>query len=184
MSDITNISGNQLSITIPPNFIFRNKPLRGFLSDRSSYKIDENISSSRIKPLNYSKTINEIIAKHNLYIPKLVHQNPSLRTHKWTPKLSEQSSNYTRTLASILRPKPQLSRQLTNRHQHQLQSERINTNLKTNYIQDLYISSRSLNNHQNEYEMNKKVPKPRFVIEECKFKNSYLRTFLTDFLIL
>jgi len=177
VSDITNITGNQLSITISRNFIFRNKPSRVSLSDRPSYKIDERISSPRLKSLNYSKTISETIQKQNVYIPKLIHQNPSLRTHTWTPKLTEQNSNYTRALANILRVKSQLSKQSTNRHQHQLQSERINTNLKANYIQDLYISSRSLNNPQHEYEINKKIPKPRFVIEECRFKNSSNRIF-------
>lgn len=171
MSDITNISGNQLSIPIPSNFTFRNKSSSVFLSDRSSFKTDERISSPPIKPLNYSKPMSESIPKQNAFIPKLVHQNTSRPTHKSTPKLSEQGSIHTRTLTYTLRAKSHLSKNFLNRHQHQLSSERMNTNSKTNYIQDLYIASQSLNNPHHEYEINKKIHKTKLIIDECKFKN-------------
>lgn len=152
MSDIKNIFGNQLTITIPPNFTFRNKPSRISHSDRSSssFKIEEQLSSPRIKPLNYSKTINDLPSKQNSSNQKLSHP-----THTWTPKFSEQTSNPLRTLTSTLRAKSQLSKHFIHRQQNHINS-------KPNYIQDLYISPRIIANPE------KKIQQTKFIIEDCK----------------
>jgi hypothetical protein len=164
VSDMTNISENQLSLTIPQNFLFRNK-----LSNRSSFKINDRISSPRIKPSNYSKTVDEV--KQILFHPKSIHRNNSLPTPIWTPTLTEQDLTHTRTLAGILRSKSHLSKFFRNRQSQKIQSERMNTNLKTTDIQDLYISPRSLNNPQYELDMNKNTCNKGSIVDECKCKS-------------
>ncbi len=162
--DMTNISENQLSLTIPPNFLFRNKPSRVFLSNRSSFKINDRISSPRIKPSNYSKTVNDV--KQILFHPKSIHRKNSLPTPIWTPTLTEQDLTHTRTLAGILRSKSHLSKFFRNRQSQ----KRTNTNLKPTDIQDLYISPRLVNNPQHELEMNKNTCNKGSIVDECKCK--------------
>jgi hypothetical protein len=178
VSDNTNTPGNQLSISTPSSFTFRNKPSRVLLSDRSSFKIEQQLSSPRLKPLNYSKTISEGNFKQNIFHPKTPHQNTSLATHTRTPRLSAEGSNHIRTLTSDLRAKSHLSKYLINRFQPQLQSERMYINPKTNSIQDLSISTRGLNNLHPEYEMNKKMRNIRVIIGDCKFKKIIKQKYL------
>ncbi len=169
MSDITDIPGNQLSIAIPPNFIFRHKPSRVLISDRPSFKVDESISSPRIKPLNYSKTMNENNTKQTIFIPKIITQSASHSTHTWTPILTEQTSTPTRALVNTLHAKAHVLKRFKN-HQRQSQTDKTP---KTNYIQDLFISPRPIiNPHHQEYDTNKKIPKRRSTLYECKFKKT------------
>jgi hypothetical protein len=161
------VAGNQLSLNLPPHFTFRNKPSRAFLANRSSSKINERISSPRIKPFTYSKTILESPSKSNIFNSKISHQTNSLPTHVWTPTLSEQGAFHGRTLTGTLHTKSHLSRQFINRHRQQLQ----HLNSK-HFIQDLYISPRTLINAQNELGVTKKIYKKRLTVDECKSKTS------------
>lgn len=172
MSDITDLSENQLSIAIPSNFIFRTKPSRIPLSERPSFKINERISSPRIKPLNYSKTVNETNAKQMIFIPKIITQSASHSTHTWIPKLIEQNSTHNRTLVNTLQAKSNILKRFKI-HQRQIQTDRSNQNFKTNYIQDLFISPRALltNPSNHEYDTNKKINKTRIIPDECKYGN-------------
>ncbi|CAF0986211.1 unnamed protein product [Adineta steineri] len=155
-SDITNISGNQVTLSIPPNFTFRNKPSRVYLSDRSAYKINNRIFSPRIKSTNPPKPIQE--GKPNIFQSKSVHRHNSIPTPIWIPTLPEQDAVHTRTLTDIARTKSYPPKVLKNHHSQSIPSNRINSNLKTNDIQDLYISPRSpLNNPQNEIETDKNI---------------------------
>ena len=175
MSDITDISGNQLSIAIPPSFIFRHKPSRVLISDRPSFKVDESISSPRVKPLNYSKTTNENNSKQMIFIPKIITQNSSHPTHTWTAKLTDQTSTPTRTLVNTLNAKAHVLKRIKN-HQRQPQTEKTNQTLKTNYIQNLFISPRAIiNPHHQEGDTHKKIPKIRSTLYECKFKQQSRR---------
>ncbi|CAF1047212.1 unnamed protein product [Rotaria sp. Silwood1] len=165
-SDVANISGHQLPLTIPPNFTFRNKVSQAFLSDRSSLKINNRIATPHTKPITYSKTISGNILKQNALHSKSIHQNNFFSMHKWTPKLTEQEPIHNRALNSILQSKSHLSKYFIKRHDYALQSEKINTNTKLNNIQDLYISSRSLNNPHHELEMNKKSRQKKLIVDE------------------
>jgi hypothetical protein len=149
--------------------------------DRPSFKINDRISSPRLKPLNYSKTISEGTSKQFTFNPKSIQQNNSPLIHIKTPTLSEQGAIHTRTLTGIVNAKTRLSRHITNRRQRGLQSEKMNTNLKPSYIQDLYISSQSLSNPHHDLEMNKKLGKKRLINDECKLKkSSILSSFIND----
>ncbi|CAF0815988.1 unnamed protein product [Rotaria sordida] len=165
-SDVANVSGHNLLLTIPPNFIFRNKVSQAFVSDRSSLKINNRIATPHIKSLNYSKTISENTLKPIILNSKLIHQNNFLPMHKWTPKFPEQGLIHNRTVNNIYHPKSYLPRYFIKRHCHSLQSERINTNTKINNIQNLYISPRSLNNPHNESEIKKKQRQKKLIVDE------------------
>ncbi|CAF4328500.1 unnamed protein product [Rotaria sp. Silwood2] len=165
-SDVANVSGHNLPLAISPNFTFRNKVSQAYLSDRSSLNKNNRIATPHIKPITYSKTISENTLKQNSLNSTLIHQNNFLSMHKWTPKLTEQEPIHNRALNSILHPKSHLSRYFLKRHYHSLQSERINTNTKINNIQDLFISTRSLNNPHHELEMNKKTRRKKLITDE------------------
>lgn len=176
-SDNAKISGNQIPLIMPSNFTFRNRLSSQFLSHKASLRVNDRVFPSQTKSLNYSKTFSENILKHNTFNPKLVHQNNYLPIHRWTPTFREQGSIQSRKLGDILRSKSQLSKSLKKHSYHLLQSERINSNLKTGNIQDLYISPRPLGTPHPELEVDNKQRKTKLFIDECKSVNN---TFLND----
>ena len=166
MSDISNISGNNSSITNLSNLTFRSKPF----SDRSSSssKLDQRLSSPHLKSLNSTKIFYESLPKQNTFITKSNHQ-----TSSW-------SSNSTRTLANILRPKSHLSKHIQHHHLHE-KFHNNNNNSKINSILDLYISPRTISNPHRNYDIKKKLSKTRFIIDECKL--NIKKNILIDILL-
>jgi hypothetical protein len=139
------------------------------------------MSSPRLKPLMYSKTISEGTSRQYIFNPKSIQQINSFPPHTKTPTLSEQGTLHTRTLNDIIHSKTHLSKTITNRRHHQLQTERMNTNPKINYIQDLYISPRLLSNPHHDLEVNKKIHKKGFISDECKLtRYSVLKGRIND----
>ena len=144
MSDITNLSN-----LLPSHFTFRTTPRtsrNNQLCDRPSFKIEQQTSSPRIRPLYSSKIANEQLFKPDLSFSKL---SQSFNFPPVNQRRSESNSVHSRTLANVLRAKSQFTK-----YAHQQPASR--KNLQPNFIQDLYISPRMLNYSSNNEEINKK----------------------------
>ncbi|UJR27027.1 hypothetical protein I4U23_008331 [Adineta vaga] len=179
MLDTPNASPNQLSFSLPTSFIFRNRPSRVVRSDRSSYKIKDRISSPRIKTLKYTKPSNEI--KQNLFNSKSTYQNKSSLIPILTSTLIEQETTHNRTLTDTLRSKSQPVRLPKSRLSHQLQLERINTTLKSNDLQDLYISPRLVYSSQQDMDIHtNSMQKKESILEEWEDLKSNATDVVSD----
>jgi len=137
-SDVIDVFGNQVQLTLPPHSISQHKSPRSF--------------SLHKKFLNYSKSFNEGTTKH---ISLSTKSSQSLQPSIWKPTLTEKEVTHNRTSRSRTYSLRQYSSP-----RHQLPTDKNHISLKQNFIPDLHISSRSLNNDS---EMFKKTS-----IDECE----------------
>ncbi|UJR22092.1 hypothetical protein I4U23_025158 [Adineta vaga] len=124
-SDIDNVLGNQLQLTLPPHVSTRNKSSRESLLPSISLKSTKSSGEDTIQHMPFDSKFSQ-----------------SRQISIITPVLREKESIHTR----ILRSKNQSLKQYRN-HRHHFQTDRNHLALKQNIIPNLYISSTSFNNN-------------------------------------